>query len=176
MKLIQLCKRPVVSIDAQAPLREAARLMRLHHVGALVVTHVAAQGVQVTGLVTDRDLVVDGLARGLDPDTAHIGLVAAQRVIGAPADAGIEEAAELLQREGVRRLVVYTPEGELAGIVSFDDVFGACAHALAGLAAGIARGQEREAQLRADVPVPPPVRIPALGTLGWQLGASLANP
>lgn len=56
-------RRRIVSVDAAATWVEAAGLMREHHVGALVVTQQTAEGLRVSGVVTDRDLVVDGSAR-----------------------------------------------------------------------------------------------------------------
>ena len=57
-----LCQREVVGIDAEASLRQAATLMSEEHVGALVVM-TRDQPPQVVGLVTDRDLAIDGLGR-----------------------------------------------------------------------------------------------------------------
>ena len=80
MQVSTICRRDIVTIDAQRTLIEAARMMRDHHVGMLVVTCADAQGEQVCGLVTDRDLVIDALARTpleLDAevgDLAHVDL------------------------------------------------------------------------------------------------------
>jgi CBS domain-containing protein len=177
MKLIDICKRPVVSIDHAAPLRDAARLMRRHHVGALVVTRGrqgVGAGLEIVGMVTDRDLAVEALARDLDPTVVTVGGIASEQVVGVPAEAGIEDAVLRMQGAGVRRLVVHTAAGELAGIVSFDDLFGASASLLSGLAAVLQRGLEREAGLRPDVEAPPPLRIPAIGTMGWHPGDRIA--
>ena len=63
MQVSAICNRDIVTIDAQRSLMEAARMMRDHHVGMLVVTCTDAQGEQVCGLVTDRDLVIKLLAQ-----------------------------------------------------------------------------------------------------------------
>jgi len=179
MKLIDICQRPVVSIDHAAPLRDAARLMRRHHVGALVVTRQrpaqGGSGLEIVGMVTDRDLAIEVLARELDAAVVTVGGIASEHVVGVPAEAGIEEAVLRMQGAGVRRLVVHSAAGELAGIVSFDDLFGACATLLSDLAAVLRRGLEREAGQRPEVPAPPPLRIPALGTLGWRPGDRLTT-
>ena len=54
MDMASICKRDIVSVDRAASLQQAARLMREHHVGALVVTAETPQGHQVSGVVTDR--------------------------------------------------------------------------------------------------------------------------
>jgi len=172
MDLATLCRRPVVAIDREAPLREAARLMREHHVGALVVTRDGPGGAQIAGIVTDRDLAIELLARDADAGSVPVGRIAAEKVLTAPADAGIEEGIARMQAAGVRRLLVHGADGRLAGLVSFDDLFEACASMLSGLAAVLHKGIEREAARRAEAVAPPALHIPALGTAGWNLGSA----
>jgi hypothetical protein len=78
-----------------------------------------------------------------------------------------------MQAAGVRRLVVHTAQGELAGLVSLDDLLTACASMLAGLATVLRSGIEHETARRAELNAPraQPLRIPALGTAGWNLEA-----
>ncbi|MFO1265852.1 MAG: CBS domain-containing protein [Rubrivivax sp.] len=65
MTVASLCSREIVSVDHAEPLPLAARLMREHHVGTVVVTEERGDGgAHVVGIVTDRDLVIEGLARG----------------------------------------------------------------------------------------------------------------
>ncbi|HEY1288036.1 MAG TPA: hypothetical protein VGF58_06885 [Burkholderiales bacterium] len=52
--------------DKDATLQQAASLMRQHHVGTLVTVGSGTEGVQVLGIVADRDPVIETLARGLD--------------------------------------------------------------------------------------------------------------
>jgi CBS domain-containing protein len=170
VKLIDICKRPVVSIDHAAPLRDAARLMRRHHVGALVVTRQGDHGTELLGMVTDRDLAIEALARDFDAAVVAVGSIASDSLVGVPAEAGLDEAVLRMRTAGVRRLIVYTVEGELAGIVSFDDLIDACATLLADLTGVLREGYRREARSRAVMSAPPPLRIPAIGTMGWHLG------
>lgn len=174
MKLIDICKRPVVSIDHAAPLRDAARLMRRHHVGALVVTREGDSGLEIVGMVTDRDLAIEALARELDAAVVGVGGIASEHVVGAPAEAGLEEGVLRMQAAGIRRLVIHTADGELRGIISFDDLFDAYASVLSDLAGVLRKGLERETRLQSVADAPPPLRVPAIGTLGWRPGDRLA--
>jgi len=169
MKIGSLCTRRVVTVDEGASLGQAARLMREHHVGALVVTARAAQGLRIGGLVTDRDLVVEVLARELDPAAARIGELASTEIASVAEDDDLAQAIATMQRSGVRRLLVTDADQRLSGIVSLDDLVQACAGHLAGLADVIRAGLERETDEMEPTPPLPPglLRVPAVGTAGW---------
>jgi CBS-domain-containing membrane protein len=169
MNIGSICSRRIVVIDAARPLVEAARLMREHHVGALVVTRQTSEGVHVKGVVTDRDLVIDVLARGLDAAGVEVGALASEKLVSVAESAAIDQAIEAMHGGGVRRLLVTDAEDRLVGIVSLDDLIGACAGQLSGLARIVEREIAREA---AEPPAPPSprpsLRVPRMGTAGWQ--------
>jgi CBS domain-containing protein len=75
-----------------------------------------------------------------------------------------------MEAHGVRRLLVADGEKRVTGIISLDDLMDACAKELAGLAAVIRSGIEREVAESRGAPQPPklmPLRVPAVGTAGW---------
>lgn len=143
MDISSLCQREIVSVGANASIREAAEAMQNHHVGALVVTDPEEPG-RAVGVVTDRDLVVDLLARGLPVEGRTIGTLCSTTLVGIPATATIQEAVQAMRRAGVRRLLVVRPGGILAGLVSADDVFEAIAGELETLAGALRSGIARE--------------------------------
>ena len=169
MKIASLCTRRVVTVDANASLGQAAALMREHHVGALVVTAQTADGLAVSGLVTDRDLVLDVLARGLEPAGSRIGPLASATLASVSEDDDASTAIAAMQRAGVRRVLVADADGRLAGILSLDDLLRGFANQFAGLAGVIRAGIDRE--VSETLPTPPLpaglLRIPAVGTAGW---------
>jgi CBS domain-containing protein len=170
MNIASICRCPIVTIDSAGSLTEAAILMREHHVGALVVTHQAADGLYVSGVVTDRDLVIDVLACELDGAGVEIGDLASSPIVSVSEDADLSDAIVAMQDSGVRRLLVTNDEEQLTGIVSFDDLMAACAREVAGLAQVIRSGIEREFDETAEMPLPTPqqlLRVPAMGTAGW---------
>jgi CBS-domain-containing membrane protein len=169
MTIASICTRTVVTVDAASTLTEAARRMREHHVGALVVTQTAPQGTAVVGVVTDRDLAVEVLARGAGGSSAHVGSLVRGPLVAVSEDAGLADAVAQMQQHGVRRLLVSGAQGQLVGIVSLDDLLGAYASQLASLAQVVQAGLAREVQERATVAAPPvpPLRVPAMGTAGW---------
>lgn len=181
MTVASICSREIVSVPRGTPLPQAARLMREHHVGTVVVTDTREDGVHVVGLVTDRDLVIEVMARGIEGSDMPVGaLLASGPLFSVPESADLGEAIALMQHGGVRRLLVHDGEGHLAGVLSFDDVLRVVGAQMAGLIGALARGREREASLAGRVPdqgqparpAEPPrprLRVPAMGTAGWTL-------
>lgn len=169
MTVAQVCSRQVVTVDRDAPLAAAARLMRDHHVGALVVTARAEHGHGVVGVVTDRDLVVEGLARGADAAGLRVGQLMRGPVVVVAETAGLGEALERMQAHGVRRLLVTDAQGHLCGMASFDDLLSALAAQFTTLATAVRVGREREAAERPPLAPPPlpALRLPRFGTAGW---------
>lgn len=165
MNIGDICTREVVLVDSGASLRQAAALMRERHVGALLVTVNASGMQQVAGIVTDRDIVVEAVARGLDPAATEIGPLASPGLAAIPSSATLDQAIALMKARGVRRLLVSGDGASLFGIVSLDDVLGALGHEMAELAGAVRRGLDREAQERTPIAPPPqtpqPLHIPA---------------
>lgn len=144
MNIGSFCRRDVVAIDQGSSLQSAAQLMRDEHVGALVVTASSPRGPLVTGVITDRDLAIDGVARGLDVCTTPVAEVAASRAVAIPAVASVADAIVAMRDEGVRRLLVTNSERELMGLVSMDDLLHAVASEMNGLAEAVRQGIARE--------------------------------
>lgn len=187
MTVASICSHHIVSVHRDETLTQAARLMREHHVGSVVVTEPRADGTHVVGLVTDRDLVIEVLARGLEGAAVPVGaIVGSGPLLSVPEEADFGEAIALMQTGGVRRLLVRDAEGHLVGLLSFDDLMRVCGAQMAGLAAVLARGQVREQANAGPLHEPgasPPVRptpaptaapkprlrVPAMGTAGWPM-------
>jgi CBS domain-containing protein len=105
------------TIDASDTLVDAAKAMKDRDVGALIVTE---QGT-VTGIVTDRDIVVRGIAEEADPTTARVGDIATQELTALSPDDSVEDAIRAMRDQDVRRLPV-VEDGNAVGIVSLGDL------------------------------------------------------
>ena len=106
----------VVVADPQCSVREIAELMRDHGVGSVVVVE---RGRPV-GFITDRDLAICVVAEGREySDTVYDH--ASSPVIKVYPDTEVDEAAHLMIRQGVRRLVV-VEAGFLVGLITLDDL------------------------------------------------------
>ena len=140
-----VCRRDAVSAAVDAPVATVAALMRQQHVGAVVIVDAGeGTGDRVTGILTDRDLVVEVLATGLDPSTITAGDIMRRRLVTVSESSSIEEAVEAMRDNGVRRLPVVDEEGSLAGIVAADDILGLVTGELENLTRAIARSERRE--------------------------------
>lgn len=150
-----ICQRQVFTIDESCSVQDAAQQMREHHVGALVVITdnegTGPNASRVCGVVTDRDLTVEALARGLDAQAISVGALTSGKAVAIPGQASVAEAISLMRSEGVRRLLVTGNQRQLAGIVSLDDIVGALADELGELADSMRRGISREALTRRPI-------------------------
>ena len=109
---------------------EAAGLMRQLDVGALPVCDVD----RLVGMVTDRDIVLRGVADGRDAHTATVSEVMSQGAFHIYADQSVEEAGALMEEKQVRRLPVLDRQKRLIGIVSLGDLAVNSQPAFSGLA------------------------------------------
>jgi CBS domain-containing protein len=107
---------PVV-LGKDAPLMEAARLMRDKGIGDVIVV----EGESAEGIVTDRDLVIRGVAEGADPSTTRLGQIISSELVAVAPDDPVERAIKLMRERAVRRLPV-VEGGKPVGIVSIGDL------------------------------------------------------
>jgi len=97
---------------------EAARKMRDLDVGALPI---CGGDSKLAGMITDRDIVIRGLAADRDPSTAKVADLADGTPVTVGADDSVEEALATMSQHGVRRLPVIDGH-DLVGIVTQADV------------------------------------------------------
>ncbi len=148
MAIGEFCNREVVFATREMSLPEAAQLMREYHVGDLVVVdEVDGKRVPV-GIVTDRDMVIEVIAKSLDPDEFSVGDIMSPQLVSVQEKEGVFETIRLMRSKGIRRIPVVNQEGGLAGIVSADDILDLLAEEMAELAKVAPREQEREAKTR----------------------------
>lgn len=106
------------TVSGDTTLVDAARLMRDEDMGSIVVT----DGNRVVGLVTDRDLVVRGMAEEKDPSSTTVQEACSADLVTVTADTPASEAVKLMREHAVRRLPVVGANGEAEGIVALGDL------------------------------------------------------
>ena len=117
MRCSEIMTKNVRTATRETSLREAAAIMRDGDLGAVPVV---AEG-KLIGIVTDRDIVVRGVAEGLDANTA-VGEVMTTELFTVTPDDFVFEAVRLMGDKQVRRIPVVGSSGELAGIIAMADV------------------------------------------------------
>lgn len=105
-------------VTTSATLNEAARMMRDQEIGDVLVMR---DDGTLCGLVTDRDLVVRGLAEGLDPGSASVEEVCNHDPVTLSSDQPVEEAVAVMRQYNIRRLPIVDGEN-LVGILSLGDL------------------------------------------------------
>ena len=150
MNIGSLCRRDVVTAQANAPLVEIARLMRQGHVGSVLVVGEGAAGRRkLAGIVTDRDIVIEVLAMGVNPLSVTAGEIMTPAPVVARQDDDALWALKIMRDRGVRRLPVVDGNDDLAGVIAFDDLMQHFAGVLGDAAQVIGTGRVVESARRA---------------------------
>jgi CBS domain-containing protein len=101
-----------------ATIEEAARVMRDADIGDVIVLD---EDGRVSGIVTDRDLVVRAVADGVDPAVGQVGSILNGAVVSIAPDESVDTALDLMRDHKIRRLPVIDDD-RLVGIVTLGDL------------------------------------------------------
>jgi CBS domain-containing protein len=118
MKLSEIMTADFEMMDSTSSLTDAADRMKSLDVGVLPIK----EGTKLIGVLTDRDIVVRGLAEHRDPNSTQVKDVISSEIVYCDQDESVEQAAELMEAKKVRRLVVTDQERTPVGIVSLGDL------------------------------------------------------
>jgi CBS domain-containing protein len=110
--------RNVQTIDAAMNLTQAAQRMRDANVGVLPVV----DGGRLRGIVTDRDLVIRGMASGADPSTMRVSDVATHSLVAARSDWGLQHAMDTMSSHQIGRLPVIDDHDRVIGMVTLSSL------------------------------------------------------
>ena len=110
--------RNVQTIDAAMNLTQAAQRMRDANVGVLPVV----EGGRLRGIVTDRDLVIRGMASGTDPSSMRVGDVATHSLVASRPDWDIQRAMDTMSSHQIGRLPVIDDHDRVIGMVTLSSL------------------------------------------------------
>jgi CBS domain-containing protein len=99
-------------------LQTAAERLAQHDVGALPVCD---EKQQVRGIVTDRDIVVHGIAQGKDPRKTTVGEIVTAHPITVGPEESVERVTEIMAEKQIRRVPV-VEDGKIVGMISQADI------------------------------------------------------
>lgn len=148
MPISEICNTEVVTIRRNASIQETAQLMRERHVGDVVVVDELDGERMPVGIVTDRDIVIEVIAKGVALDKLTAGDIMSLDLITAQENDGVYETIQMMRVKGVRRLPVVNPRGGLFGILSVDDVIGLLSDEMGEVARLISHEQTLEKKAR----------------------------
>ena len=106
-------------IGERQSVRDAAMLMEKMDIGVLPI---CGEDDRLKGMLTDRDIVVRVIARGMDPATTTAGELGQGRPVVVRAEAPVEEALSLMREHAIKRLPVLDESKRLCGIVTEADI------------------------------------------------------
>jgi len=149
MAITEFCIRDVVCCSRDTSIVDAAALMRHRHIGNVIVVDQTGGKRVPVGIVTDRDIVVEVVAAGLDPKLIKLGDLVLTPLTTIEEGAGYAETVRLMSVKGVRRMPVVDAAGCLVGIITLDDMLRQLAGPLAALSELAGRGRRYESLTRA---------------------------
>ncbi len=148
MPVGEICTRTVVIVKRKDSIFDAARLMRSYHVGDVVVVEDNdGQSVPV-GILTDRDIVMELVAKNVPLDSVFVEDVMTADLMVVREDCGVWASIQSMRSKGVRRIVVVNDQGGLVGILSIDDLLELLSEELLDLVKVVMREQDKEKQER----------------------------
>ena len=119
-------------------------MMRHYHVGTLVVIDETDGNRMPEGILTDRDIVIEIDALDLAPKAITVGDIMSSELVTVREDEGLLQTVKIMRCKGVRRLPVVDRDGDLAGIVSIDDLLEALTEQMTEMARILGREREHE--------------------------------
>lgn len=115
----RICTKSVDTVAPEESVLSASRRMSDRNVGTLVVVNPHNQPL---GILTDRDLVVRVLARGVEPVGTTVRQVMTRDIEAVTEESSVEDALRIMRRGGCRRIPVVNAETGLVGILTLDDI------------------------------------------------------
>ena len=122
MRVGEYCNREVVVVDTACSVTQAAQVMREYHVGDVVVVEEKYGKQFPTGILTDRDIALEFVAMGTDPESVSVGDAMSFDLVTVDQDDDMMHVIEMMRDKGVRRVPVVDADEALVGILSVDDV------------------------------------------------------
>lgn len=118
MKVRDIMTRKLESIPQDSTIRGAAEKMRDQDVGMLPVE----QDGEIVGAVTDRDITIRATSSGADPNKTRVDMAMSTEVFSCIEDDDLQQAAEIMEKHQVRRLMVQDNSGNFTGIIALADL------------------------------------------------------
>lgn len=148
MSIKALCSRDLVAVGRDDTVFKAAQLMRQNHIGDVLVVEKKQDAILPVGIVTDRDVVIEIVAPGLDPQVITVGDIMLPTIFTINEDSGVFDTIRLMTDKGVRRLPVVRKDGSLIGIITLDDLLLLMAREFCSFAKLLTKEQQNEAEKR----------------------------
>lgn len=148
LKLEQFSSKDVVCIGEDESLEEAARLMREHHIGNVVVVEERNGKSKPVGVITDRDLAIETLGQGVRADDLSVGDIMSRSAATAKESDDVFTMIKTMKENGVMRLPLVDEDGSVTGIVTARKIADALVRALCDISDISSKQHENEKAVR----------------------------
>lgn len=120
MSLESLCRREIVCVNRSTMAIEASKMMEEKNVGSVVVVDTD----KPVGILTDRDVMIRLVNKGLDAEKTPVSDIMSPEIITLNQKTGLYEALEQIKdsKSSVRRFPIVDDNGSIKGIITLDDV------------------------------------------------------
>lgn len=122
MHVGEVCSRSVATCRRETSALDLARLMRERGVAEVVVVDSVEGGVTPVGIVTDRDLVVEVMAAGIDPNMLRVDQMIVAEPVSVLDAEWMSDAVWHMRGKGIHRLPVVDARNRLIGLLTADDI------------------------------------------------------
>ena len=117
MDVKEIMIKDVISIHADATVKEAVELMNKNEIGCLIV---AKKG-EAVGIVTERDVLKRVISKSRDPEVTKVSEIMSKPLIVGGPDMYVEDATKLMFKKNIKKLPVME-NGRLIGLVTLSDI------------------------------------------------------
>lgn len=147
MRVGEICTRSVSWCETGASVIDAARMMRDAHINNVIVAE-QWDGERIpVGVLTDRDIVIQIVAKEVDPKAVSVGDIMGREIFTGDEDEPVSETIENMRFNGVRRLPVIDKRGAMVGVIALEDLLRNLAKDLTAIADVTPRARVKEARM-----------------------------
>lgn len=121
IKVGDIMTKKVIVVPSGEDLLEVANLMKNHEIGSVIVVD-AKQGKQAKGIITERDIIHKVLVKKKDPYKTSVDEVMSAPLRVVKPETTLEDAAQAMNENRIKRLPVVNDDNELIGVLSEGDI------------------------------------------------------
>lgn len=144
MAIGEICTRDVIIAFKEDSIIDIAKLMRKYHVGDIVIVDSQNNQKHPIGIITDRDIVLELIAREVDISQVTAGDIMSVDLLIVNEQENLNSVLDQMRVKGVRRIPVTNDRNELIGIVTENDIIEVISEQLSGLVALVEKGGHHE--------------------------------
>lgn len=149
MRIGEYCNQDVITMRGDESVKTVAELMRRYHVGDVVLVEQHKGQSIPKGIITDRDIVVEIVAKGIDANSLTAQDLITRPLLTVHEDDNLFDCLTIMRTKGVRRLPVVNDHKALVGIITLDDITALLTGMLFNVVGIVDRQQQIETKQRA---------------------------